>query len=181
MKPRAVPPLLVPLLPSTPLVGPLHAVCAPSEVAIGDSCHRLVGYFDECDHTQQCNYVGGLCEHRRCVCGARDIFSGVQCVRDAQLPASSVTLCLVFLSSLVWHTHFTFSATCGTNQVAVNGQCYPIVSPGGACHVDQQCQTAFLDITLACIGGVCRQNGGWTPQPRDTGGKNFFNILHTFI
>jgi hypothetical protein len=68
--------------------------CSPNEISVGGRCYRKSSYFDECDFSQQCNFVGGICDQHRCKCSYLDIYNDYQCVRDQMLPGTSNHLTL---------------------------------------------------------------------------------------
>ncbi|KAI6189874.1 EB domain and Cysteine-rich repeat-containing protein [Aphelenchoides bicaudatus] len=140
-----------PLLTTNPLLADPQLTqrnCGPNEISIGGKCYRLQNYYDECDFTQQCNFIGAVCNQRKCTCSYLDIFNGFQCVRDSMI------------SGIV---------SCAANQISINNQCYLIANLGDSCVYDQQCRSKVLVGTVACINGVCQQVGQNGGRTRDQG------------
>ncbi|KAI6213589.1 EB domain and Cysteine-rich repeat-containing protein [Aphelenchoides besseyi] len=121
-----------------------NAPCSNKEISIGNMCYKLQEYYDDCDFSQQCNYIGAVCNLHKCTCGLTDIYNGFQCVRDQMLPTS---------------------VTCPPNQIQINNQCYSMANINEPCIFDQQCRPSRLDSGgTACIGGYCQPTG---PRARD--------------
>jgi hypothetical protein len=143
--------------------------CSPNEISIGGRCYRKSSYFDECDFSQQCNFVGGICDQHRCKCSYLDIYNDYQCVRDQMLPGTSNH----------YNSHsfnLSFLASCQDNQILINNQCYPIANINEPCALDKQCRSTNLAGNIACINNVCQQIGLGS-RPRDQGGNSSWKFL----
>uniref|UniRef100_A0A914GPL5 EB domain-containing protein n=1 Tax=Globodera rostochiensis TaxID=31243 RepID=A0A914GPL5_GLORO len=126
---------------------PPHApnLCLPGQVSANGRCYSYVSYGASCEYTGQCNYPGGFCYQRRCVCAPGQLYNGQKCVDDPNIPSN---------------------VACPPNQARIGGQCLPLLSLGERCTHDLQCRGKPGEQALICRNGLCSYiSKSWDPTP----------------
>ncbi|KAE9548554.1 hypothetical protein FO519_008236 [Halicephalobus sp. NKZ332] len=115
---------------------PPNSLCGEDKVLINNVCFSKAGYFGDCTFVQQCAFSGAVCSNFKCVCDVGRIFNGQSCVTnpDAQSPP------------------VVSRPQCTSQEIPINGGCYPAVGRGESCYYNEQC---ILEVNLVCKRGFC--------------------------
>ncbi|KAI1705966.1 EB module domain-containing protein [Ditylenchus destructor] len=148
----------------------LGANCQVGQIPFNGGCFNMVGYGGMCDVSRQCNFVGGICQQKRCICPTGQIYDGYRCINDPNIPMTHIVLL----------QPAPINSPCMPNtEVMVDGRCLQKRPAGDPCVHTLQCQPPPGEpwVGMQCIQSVCTPLTNPLPitfQPPITGGLQVY-------